>query len=263
MTYALITGSTSGIGAEYAHQLASRGYGIVVVSNRREENLQMADHLRSRYGVETLPLYADLTRAEAAREIYDYVHQMGIEVEILVCNAGMLLFSTLCHTEPQALERIVALHCTTPTLLCRLFAERMVQRGRGRILVMSSITAWTPYPTISHYAATKAYLHSFAQSLWYEMRDKGVSVTTVYPSAVDTPFYNLENRMRRLLLRCGVMLSAESVARKALRAMFRGRRRCLPGFLTKVESAICWLLPAWALLPVMKIPMVRRILERI
>ena len=98
MTYALITGSTSGIGAEYARQLASLGYGIVVVSNRREENLQMAAHLRSRYGVETLPIYADLTRSEAAREIYDYVHQMGIEVEILVCNAGMLLFSTLCRT---------------------------------------------------------------------------------------------------------------------------------------------------------------------
>lgn len=126
MTYALITGSTSGIGAEYAHQLATRGYGIVVVSNRREENLQMATSLSSRYGVEALPLYADLSRAEAAREIYDYVEQQGIEVEILVCNAGMLLFSTLCHTEPQALERIVALHCTTPTLLCRLFAERMV-----------------------------------------------------------------------------------------------------------------------------------------
>ena len=75
--------STCSLGAEYARQLASRGYGIVVVSNRREENLQMATSLSSRYGVEALPLYADLTRAEAAREIYDYVHQMGIEVEIL------------------------------------------------------------------------------------------------------------------------------------------------------------------------------------
>jgi short-subunit dehydrogenase len=263
MTYALITGSTSGIGAEYAHQLAARGYGIVVVSNRREENLQMATSLSSRYGVEALPIYADLTRAEAAREIYDYVHQMGIEVEILVCNAGMLLFSTLCHTEPQALERIVALHCTTPTLLCRLFAERMVQRGRGRILVMSSITAWTPYPTISHYAATKAYLRSFAQSLWYELRGTGVSLTTVFPSAVDTPFYNLKAEHRRWLLRLGLMLSAEEVARKALRAMFRGRRRSLPGAWTKVEAAVCACLPAWALLPVLKLPVVKKILERV
>ena len=263
MTYALITGSTSGIGAEYARQLASCGYGIVVVSNRREENLQMADHLRSRYGVEALPIYADLTRPEAAREIFDYVEQQGIEVEILVCNAGMLLFSTLCRTEPQALERIVALHCTTPTLLCRLFAERMVQRGRGRILVMSSITAWTPYPTISHYAATKAYLRSFAQSLWYELRGTGVSLTTVFPSAVDTPFYNLKAEHRRWLLRLGLMLSAEEVARKALSAMFRGRRRSLPGGWTKVEAAVCACLPAWALLPVLKLPVVKKILERV
>lgn len=263
MTYALITGSTSGIGAEYARQLASLGYGIVVVSNRREENLQMAAHLRSHYGVEALPIYADLTRAEAAREIFDYVEQRALEVEILVCNAGMLLFSSLCRTEPQALERIVALHCTTPTLLCRLFTARMMERGRGRILIMSSITAWTPYPTISHYAATKAYLRSFAQSLWYELRGTGVSLTTVFPSAVDTPFYDLKAEHRRWLLRLGLMLSAEEVAHKALRAMFRGRRRSLPGGWTKVEAALCACLPAWALLPVLKLPAVRRILERV
>lgn len=263
MNYALITGGSSGIGREYARQLAKRGWNLIIVSNREEDNARVAEELSAQYGIKAEPLYADLTEKDAAEKIYDHVQRMGIEVEVLINNAGMLLFSQLVNTPAPQLERIIALHCTTPTKLCQFFADKMAERGGGYILIMSSITAWTPYPTISHYAATKCYLRSFAQSLWYEMRDRGVSVTAVFPSAVDTPFYDLDDKMRRWLLRCGVMLSAESVARKALRAMFCGRRRCLPGFLTKVEAAICWLLPAWALLPIMKIPAVRRILERI
>ena len=261
--YALITGASSGIGLEYARQLARVGYNIILVSNRDEENRLAAERIASEYGVRAEALYADLTTQGAARELYERVGAMGVEVSVLINNAGMLLFSTLRRTEPEAMERIIALHCTTPTLLCRLFAEDMAGRGRGHILLMSSITAWTPFPTISHYAATKAYLRSFAQSLWYEMRGHGVSVTAVFPSAVDTPFYNLEDGQRRVLRRVGLMLSAESVARKALRAMFSGKRRCLPGLLTKIEAAICWLLPAWALLPILKIPAVKRILEKV
>lgn len=263
MNYALITGGSSGIGREYARELAAAGWNLIIVSNRKEDNLRVAEELSSQYGVVVEPLYADLTDADAAEKIYDHVQEMGIEVEVLINNAGMLLFSKLEHTPAEQLERIIALHCTTPTKLCRLFAADMAERGRGHIMIMSSITAWTPYPTISHYAATKSYLKSFAQSLWYELRDRGVSITAVFPSAVDTPLYNLDDKMRRRLLRCGVMLSAESVARKALRAMFSRCRRCLPGLLTKIEAAICYLLPAWVLLPVMKIPAVRRILDRL
>ena len=261
--YALITGASSGIGLEYARALAAKGYNLILVGNRADENCRVAEALHSEYGIDALPVYADLTRREAARDVYDYVKGRGLTVDILINNAGMLLFSTLVRAEYASLDKIIALHCTTPTQLCRLFAEQMVQRGRGHILLMSSVTAWTPYPTISHYAATKAYLKSFAESLWYELRDKGVTVTAVFPSAVDTPFYDLDNKQRRLLRSVGVMLSAKSVARKALQAMFRGRRRCLPGFLTKLEAAICWLLPAWALLPVLKIPAVRRILDKV
>ena len=139
----------------------------------------------------------------------------------------------------------------------------MRERGGGHIVLMSSVTAWTPFPTISHYAATKSYLRSFGQSLWYEMRGSGVTVTTVFPSAVDTPLYSLGDGARRWLRRLGIMQTADEVARRALRAARRGRRRCFPSLLTKIEVAICYLLPSWVLLPIMRIPAVRRILERI
>jgi short-subunit dehydrogenase len=263
MKYALITGASSGMGREYARQLAAMGYGIVVVSNDEEGNNRVANELTQRYGVRAVPMYADLTQANSAERIYNDVVTQGIEIEILISNAGMLLFSQLEHTPSERIEQIVSLHCTTPTQLCRLFAIDMRRRGRGRILIVSSITAWAPYPTISHYAATKAYLKSFGESLWYELRGTGVSVTTVFPSAVDTPFYNLDEKMRRRLLRCGVMMRSEEVVRKALTAMFRSRKRSLPGFITKLEAAICAVLPSWVLLLVMKLPAVKRVLERV
>lgn len=261
--FALVTGGSSGIGEQYVRQLAAEGRNVIVVSNRDEANRRVAEAVRAEFGVEALTLSIDLAQPTAAEQIFAFCEQHAVEVDLLINNAGMLLFNQLERTDPACIDTIIALHCTTPTRLCQLFAPAMRARGGGRILLMSSVTAWTPYPTISHYAATKAYLRSFGQSLWYELRGSGVTVTTVFPSAVDTPFYSLSEGERRWLRRLGVMLSAEEVARKALRAMHRGRRKCLPGLLTKIEAAICAVLPAWALLPVLRIPAVRRILERI
>ncbi len=261
--YALVTGGSSGIGECYAYRLAEAGWGVIIVSNRHDENSRVVKAITSRYGVEAKMLTIDLTESDAAEQVYSWCKGWGIRVDILVNNAGMLLFSQLENSEPSQLEKIIALHCTTPTKLCRLFGGDMARRGSGRILLMSSVSAWMPYPTISHYAATKVYLKNLGQALWYEMRRRGVSVTTVFPSAVDTPLYKLDEKIRKRLLRFGVMLKADEVARKALRAMFKGRRRFIPGLLTKLEAGICWLLPSWALLPVLKIPMVKRILERV
>jgi short-subunit dehydrogenase len=184
-------------------------------------------------------------------------------VDTLISNAGVLHFGKFLNTTDTYIDFITALHYTTPMKLCRLFGQDMAAKGKGKILIMCSMTAWTPFPTMSLYGSTKAALKSFAQSFWYEMREKGVSVTTVYPGAVDTPLYNLPESKRRLFRALGVMSSAESVARKGLKAMNRRRRRLIPGLFTKFVVAICAVLPAVVLLPVMKIPAIRRILDRL
>lgn len=263
MRWALVTGGSSGIGEALCEGLAARGWSLVVVSLSEADNERVAAQLQQRYGVQVETLCLDLTAPDAAEQLYRHTRALGLEIDLLASNAGMLLFSLLGHTPGERIDKLIALHCTTPTRLCRLYGAEMAERGRGYILLTSSITAWTPYPTISHYAASKAYLKSFGQSLWYEMRERGVQVTTLFPSAVDTPLYNLDERTRRRLRRWGVMLSAEEVASKALTALFRGRRRSLPGLLTKMEAAVCYLLPAWALLPVLRIPAVRRILDKL
>lgn len=181
MKYALVTGATSGIGAEYAHQLAEAGHNIIVVSNRDGENGIMAERLRRECGVQAEPLYADLAQADAAEKIYAWCRARQAEVDILVSNAGILHFGLLTRTDTAAIDRIVTLHCTTPAKLCRLFAADMCRRGEGRILLMSSITAWTPYPTMSLYGSTKAFLRNFGAALHLETCRSGVSVTTVFP----------------------------------------------------------------------------------
>lgn len=261
--YALVTGASSGIGLQYARELASSGYNILVVSNMDEANRKVAAELTTEFKVDARPLFADLTRADSAEGLYDYCHAEGIEVEVLVSNAGILHFGKLAQTDAAAVDRIIALHCTTPVHLCRLFGRDMAQRHAGFILIMSSMTAWTPLPTMSLYGSTKAFLKNFSRSLWHEMRAEGVSVTTVYPSAVDTPFYKLEDSKRKTLRRLGMMISAEALAHKALRAMFRRRRIYTPGWCAKTQIFLCRLMPAHAYLPLLKIPAIRRILNKL
>lgn len=263
MSYALITGASSGIGRHYACELARRGYNIIAVSNQPEQLDDTTTQIRERYGVEAHSIYADLANPESALDIFNRCEEHQHEVEILVCNAGMLLFSTLMQTEPQRLQTIINLHCTTTTLLVRYFGERMKQRRKGRILIMSSSTAWLPYPTISHYSATKSYLKSFASAIWYELHRYGVSVTAVFPGAVDTPFYKLSDKLRRRFVTLGVMMRPEVIAHRAIRAMMRGRRRLTPGLFTKLVVAICAILPARLLDIFLLMPPVKRLLERV
>lgn len=263
MSYALITGASSGIGRCYTHEMARRGFNIIAVSNQQEALNTLQEEIHTTYNVEVVTMFADLAEQNAAKVIFDRCKELDIEVEILICNAGMLLFSTLVNTNPEKLHTIINLHCTTTSLLCRYFGEEMKLKQRGRILIMSSSTAWLPYPTISHYAATKAYIKSFAFSLWYELHRYGVSVTALFPGAVDTPFYNLSNKLRKLFRTLGIMMSAETIAKRGVNAMFRGQRRLTPGLFTKLVVAICAILPARILDIIIRIKPIRELLERI
>ena len=197
MNYALVTGASSGIGLEYARQLAALGYSVLVVSNQSAANEQVAAQLTREYKVKAIPLYADLSQDQAAGQIFQYCQDNQLKVDILVSNAGILHFGKLIHTGTEVIQRILNIHCTTPIKLCRLFGAEMCRRRQGHILLMSSMAAWTPYPTMSLYGSTKTLLKNFGQSLWYELEPEGVHVTTVFPSAVDTSFYDIDSKARR------------------------------------------------------------------
>ena len=166
---ALVTGASSGIGLAYAKELARRGYDLLVVSNEQERLQRVAAELSDAFGVRVLPLYMDLARAEAARELYDYCQQMQLDIEVLVNNAGIFFFDDLTEVAASRIEKMILLHIQTVTMLCHYFGGAMRRRGRGYILNMSSLSAWTPAPGISVYAASKSYLRKLSQMLRYEL----------------------------------------------------------------------------------------------
>lgn len=231
MKVALITGASSGMGLEYARQLAARGRDLLIVSNQEEQLLDVTAELVEEYSVNVIPHYQDLATDDAAESLLEFCDSGNLEVDTLICNAGMFFFKEIHPEDKKRVEAMMRLHMTTPTKLCLLFGERMKQRGEGHILIMSSMAAKLPMPGITVYSATKAYLKSFGRSLYFEMRPYGVGVTTVCPAAIATPLYRLSQNLLDFGVRIGVIWTARRLVRRALRAMDH-RRRCIrPGFM--------------------------------
>ena len=245
MNYALVTGGSSGIGFAYASVLAKKGYNILIVSNQEEENEKSATQLREKFGVDVRTLFADLAHEDSAQQVFDFCQREGIQVDVLVNNAGMYYFDLITQQPLAKTAAMVQLNMTTPTLLCALFGAEMKKRGTGYILNASSITAWMEFPGLAVYGNSKRYLKGFSRSLASEFNDFGVKVCAVCPGAVDTSLYNLSPEVRRRCRRWGVMLSPEAVARKGVKALFKGRVICVPGRINYLFLFLVKLIPHW------------------
>lgn len=240
---ALITGACSGIGLAMARRLAARGYSLVLVSNRDEPLARAAAEIAAAHPVQVHTIVQDLAAADAPEALLAAVDARGLRVDILVNNAGVFFFGEAADADPARARAMLQLHVTTPSLLCTLFGARMRARGRGRILVVSSISAWRPFPGISYYGSSKTYLRSFARAVRSELAVHGVSVTCLAPGATATGLYDPEvvpvARARRL----GVMMDAEVVAEAGVRALLRGDAECVPGLVTRMMTAAAVLTP--------------------
>ena len=163
---ALITGGSSGIGMEFARQLADRGWNLLLVSNE-EENLRIACHdiLYLNPGIKCEAFYSDLSKPEAPAEIFEYCRTKEFEVEILVNDAGIFILKELTRHSDEETDLYINLHMRAVTRLSVLFGREMAKRGHGYILNMSSMSCWMPMPGIGMYSATKAYIRVFSRTL--------------------------------------------------------------------------------------------------
>ena len=251
--FALVTGASSGIGKAYSTILA-RDYhhDLLLVSNQKKELEELAVQLSADYGIKALPYYCDLAKQTAAQEIYEWCHENNISVDILINNAGMFFWQIMNEIPPAKLLTMLNLHMVTLTMLCRLFGEDMSRNKplangrRGYILNMSSMTAWMTFPGIQAYNSTKAYVNSFSRSIWYEFKCLGIVVTTLTPGAIDTPLYGLDDRTRRMLVRFGISFTPERFAQIALKRMFKGRKKAMPGWVNHLAVPLLKHLPDWA-----------------
>ncbi len=246
MSYALVTGGSSGIGLAYSEVLAERGYDLLIVSNREDLNQSAQASLQQKYhNVTVATLYADLTDLDAPQRLFDHCHEKGFDVEVLVNNAGMFYFGAVVDHPAGLTGKMTLLHDYAPAMLCALFGAEMKAKHKGYILNASSITAYMSFPTIAAYQASKSYLLKFSKGLSFELEHHGVKVCCVCPGAVDTDLYNLPPNLRKWLCRFGVMLKPHQVARRGVRALFNGRKRKVPGLINHFFILCCLLLPGF------------------
>lgn len=228
---ALITGGSSGMGLEYARQLADMGCDMVLVSNQEMELQNAVAELKQGLTIQVIVHYQDLAIETAAEDLLAYCQAENLQVDILINNAGMFFFEELTPDNEAKALTMMRLHIFTPTRLCILFGEEMKRRGYGYIINMSSMAAKLPCPGITIYSATKAYLKSFGKSLYFEMRPYNVGVTTVCPAAIATPLYKLKPSLLKLGVNIGLIGTPQWLVRKALKGMIRRKRVVKPGFM--------------------------------
>jgi short-subunit dehydrogenase len=237
---ALVTGASSGLGWHLSELLVQKGYQLIAVSNETVALNQLRQYLEEKYARQIVMVEMDLASDSAARSLFAYCEERNLHVEVLVNNAGMLVYGEAIHAQHPDVQSLMQLHMNTPGLLCHLFSEKMVKQGRGFILNVASISAVMPYPTISFYGPSKTFLRYFTRAIRTELMVHGVHVTCLLPGPMDTNLLDAYHINRRLGLTFGILKRPEQVARSGLRALFRNLPECIPGFVNKL---VIWFVP--------------------
>ena len=241
---ALVTGASSGIGADMARQLGAAGAHVVLVARSEEALRSVADAIESAGGTATV-LAADLEPAPAPAALVDRLVEAGLEVDVLVNNAGFGIQGPFLTATAEQAEGMVGLNVAALTSLTRRLLPGMVERRRGGVLTVASVAAFVPAPQFAVYAATKAYVLSLTEALWAECRGTGVHVSCLCPGPVRTAFADRAGMADAFF--SGAMASAE-VARAGLVALAADRRRVVPGLANKLQTAAVRFVPPGPLL---------------
>lgn len=227
--HALITGASSGIGKGLADQFARAGIHLIVTARKAESLASLAEGWR-RLGVDVTCLACDLSVPGAAANLHAQVLALGIDIDFLVNNAGVGLYGEFSHSDLQAELAMMRLNMLAPTELTKYFLPQLITR-RGSILNVASTAAFQPGPYMAVYYASKAYLLSWSEALAEELAGSGVSVTALCPGPTASGFQDQAAMQASKLVKGRRMPSADSVAALGYRALRRGRRVYIPGWM--------------------------------
>ncbi len=187
--WALVTGASSGMGAEFCRQLAAAGMNLVMVARRREPMEALAADLKGEHGIQSVVLSADLSVAGAAAGLRAELDSLGIGVRLLCNNAGSGRWGAFDGVADSSVyERMIALNAGSLMALCSELLPQLTRFTSSAVINVSSPAALQPVPYMAAYAASKALVHSFSQSLYWEWREEGVRVQTLVPGPTATDF---------------------------------------------------------------------------
>jgi short-subunit dehydrogenase len=252
-TAALITGASSGIGADLARELAGRGHNVVLVARRADRLEALATELDEAHGVRAEALAADLTDPDAIAALPDRITALGLEVDILINNAGYGSAGQFVDLDVRSETDMVRLNCETVVALTGAYAPRFAERRAGAILVVASSAAMQPIPGQATYAASKAFALSFAEALHTELSDLGVAVTALCPGPVDTEFAQRAGLTEAFAsVPSFVRVSSADVAKAAIEGLAGDKRVVAPGLAIRAVGVAGRHTPRAVLLPLMK-----------
>jgi short-subunit dehydrogenase len=227
--YALVTGASSGIGYELAKLFAQDGKNIVVVARSQDRLEKLKTEIENKSGTKVIVGVKDLSKPDAPQEIFSELEKNNINVDVLVNNAGFPVHGKFAETDLKEELNMIQVNITSLTHFTKLFVKKMIENKSGWILNVASTAGFYPFPLISIYAATKAYVLSFTEALANELQGTGVSVTCLCPGPTDTRFYERGNVWNAKWAKTMKRMDAAKVARVGYTALKKRRVMVVAG----------------------------------
>lgn len=240
LSRAVITGASSGIGEEFARQLATRGVNLVIAARRTERLVALAEELRQKHSITVEIMTLDLEDPSAPEKLFQFATVNG-PVDLLVNNAGRGPYRHFLKTSLTEHQKVMQLNMVSLTSLCHLFAQHMIEQNKpSAILNIASVASYTPVPRYALYCASKSYVRVFSEILNYELKDTCVSVSCLCPGGTKTEFLEKNNQHSH---GDQFLMSVEKVVRAGIEGTLNKRPIIIPGIFNKLSSALPGFLP--------------------
>jgi uncharacterized protein len=230
---ALITGASGGLGATFAQELAARGMNTILVARSTEKLRALATELTAKYQQRNDVITLDLVPAGSAITLANQIAEMGLQVDLLVNNAGFATYGNFESIELQRDRDQVLLNIATLVDLCHIFIPQMLERKSGSIINLASVVGFQPVPYMTVYAASKAFVLSLSEGLWAEYGDRGIRVIALCPGATDTSFHEVAGQPVP-----DRISTPEEVVKAGLKALERQQSYVIPGWMNFFLSGI-------------------------
>lgn len=241
--YALITGASGGIGYYFAHELARKKQNVLLVARSEEKLRELKSQLIDQYQIQCDYVAMDLSVPGAAEKLFDWCSSKKYEINVLINNAGYGLFGYFQSQDVSEVKNMMQLNMNALMELCHIFLPMLKTQPKAYIMNVASTASYQAVPTLTVYAATKAFVVLFTRGLRYELKNTTVSVSCLSPGATSTNFID-RARLQAIKERADKFsMSAEAVARIGIDGMLKGKAEIIPGFVNWFSSQLTGFVP--------------------